>query len=110
MFVADAHCDTLYAIAIEGKRPEDYVAPPKEELEKLRYIPPEEERSMGSTASLAALLEQYMGANGDGEEKKPAKKAAAKKTTTAKKTTAAKKPAAKKTAAKKTTTKKKDES
>ena len=54
----------------KGKRPEDYVAPPKEELEKLRYIPPEEERSMGSTASLAALLEQYMGANGDGEEKK----------------------------------------
>ena len=54
----------------KGKRPEDYVAPPKEELEKLRYIPPEEERSMGSTASLAALLEQYMGAYGDGEEKK----------------------------------------
>ena len=54
----------------KGKRPEYYVAPPKEELEKLRYIPPEEERSMGSTASLAALLEQYMGANGDGEEKK----------------------------------------
>ena len=54
----------------KGKRPEDYVAPPKEELEKLRYIPPEEERSMGSTASLAALLEQYMGAYGDGEEKR----------------------------------------
>lgn len=54
----------------KGKRPEDYVAPPKEELEKLRYIPPEEERSMGSTASLAALLEQYMGASDQGEEKK----------------------------------------
>lgn len=28
----------------KGKRPEDYVAPPKEELEALRYIPPMEER------------------------------------------------------------------
>src|SRR5699024_9726225 len=54
----------------QGRRPEDYMAPPKEELEKLRYIPPEEERSLGSTASLAALLEQYMGANEDSEEKK----------------------------------------
>ena len=28
----------------KGKRPEDYVVPPKEELEALRYIPPMEER------------------------------------------------------------------
>ena len=28
----------------KGKRPEDYVAPPKAELEALRYIPPKEER------------------------------------------------------------------
>lgn len=28
----------------KGKRPEDYVAPPKEELEALRYIPPQAER------------------------------------------------------------------
>ena len=55
----------------KGKRPEDYVAPPKEELEKLRYIPPEEERSMGSTASVAALWNKYLGAIGAGEEKNP---------------------------------------
>ena len=54
----------------KGKRPEDYVAPPKEELEKLRYIPPEEERSLGDTSSLAALLEQYMAVNQGEEEKK----------------------------------------
>ncbi len=54
----------------KGKRPEDYVAPPKEELEKLRYIPPEEERSLGDTASLAALLEQYMAVNQQAEEEK----------------------------------------
>ena len=29
MFVADAHCDTLYAIAIEGKRPEDCAVTPE---------------------------------------------------------------------------------
>ena len=54
----------------KGKRPEDYVAPPKEELEKLRYIPPEEENShrLGSTGSLAAMLEQYLAV--EKEEKK----------------------------------------
>ena len=48
----------------KGKRPEDYVAPPKAELEKLRYIPsPEErnERKMGEQRDLSALLEQYLG-------------------------------------------------
>lgn len=30
----------------KGKRPEDYVVPPKEELEALRYIPPMEERQV----------------------------------------------------------------
>ncbi len=29
MFIADAHCDTLYAIAIEGKRPEDCAVTPE---------------------------------------------------------------------------------
>ncbi|MBQ8111239.1 MAG: membrane dipeptidase [Clostridia bacterium] len=28
MFIADAHCDTLYAIAIDGKRPEECVVTP----------------------------------------------------------------------------------
>ena len=48
----------------KGKRPEDYVAPPKAELEKLRYIPPEEERParrFGDGSDLAAALEQYLG-------------------------------------------------
>ena len=48
----------------KGKRPEDYVAPPQSELEKLRYIPPEEERRdrrFGEMSDLAARLEQYMG-------------------------------------------------
>ncbi len=51
----------------KGKRPEDYVAPPREELEKLRYIPPEEERTgrrLGEGRDLAAVLEQYLGSDG----------------------------------------------
>jgi len=58
----------------KGKRPEDYVAPPKEELEKLRYIPPVEERRdrrFGEVSDLAARLEQYMGMSGQ-EEEQPA--------------------------------------
>lgn len=50
----------------KGKRPEDYVVPPKEELEKLRYIPPEEERTarkLGEGADLSAMLDQYLGGN-----------------------------------------------
>ena len=57
----------------KGKRPEGYVAPPKAELEKLRYIPPEgerESRRMGEGKDLSALLDQYLdrqdhGAAGD---------------------------------------------
>ncbi len=51
----------------KGKRPEDYIAPPKEELEKLRYIPPEGERSgrkLGEGSDLSAMLDQYLSANG----------------------------------------------
>ena len=46
----------------KGKRPEDYVAPPKEELEKLRYIPPEEERTLSQEprSSLAEKLEALL--------------------------------------------------
>ena len=47
----------------KGKRPENYTAPPKEELEKLRYLPPEEERQtrrMGAERDLSTLLEQYL--------------------------------------------------
>ncbi len=45
----------------KGKRPEDYVAPPKSELEKLRYIPPEGERRLGEADHLAEALRQYLG-------------------------------------------------
>ena len=57
----------------KGKRPEDYVAPPREELEKLRYIPPEEERKaqrFGEEKDLAALLEQYLNQQQDQEPQK----------------------------------------
>ncbi len=48
----------------KGKRPEDYVAPPKEELEKLRYIPPESERplSQAPKGGLAEKLEELLSA------------------------------------------------
>jgi hypothetical protein len=57
----------------KGKRPEDYVAPPPEELEKLRYIPPEEERQgrrFGDASDLSAALEQYLGTPADEEDKR----------------------------------------
>ncbi len=46
----------------KGKRPEDYVAPPKEELEALRYIPPEAQRSQDHEprGSLAEKLEALL--------------------------------------------------
>ena len=46
----------------KGKRPEDYVLPPKEELEKLRYIPPESQRRQTdpSHGSLAEKLEELL--------------------------------------------------
>ena len=61
----------------KGKRPEDYVAPPKEELEKLRYIDPDADpaaRRLGEAARLSAALEQYLGSSepdqGEDEEKR----------------------------------------
>ncbi len=46
----------------KGKRPEDYVLPPKSELEKLRYIPPEGERKLSDHAQggLAERLEEIL--------------------------------------------------
>ena len=58
----------------KGRRPEDYVAPPKEELEKLRYIPPEEERPasrLNGGRSLAEALEQYMGSSAAPAQEQP---------------------------------------
>ena len=54
----------------KGKRPEGYVAPPKAELEKLRYIPPEgerERRRLGEEKDLSALLDQYLERQDHGE-------------------------------------------
>ncbi len=47
----------------KGKRPEDYVAPPLSELEKLRYVDPEETktRKFGEMDDLSARLAQYLG-------------------------------------------------
>ena len=46
----------------KGKRPEDYVLPSKAELEKLRYIPPEEERKLADQprGGLAEKLEELL--------------------------------------------------
>jgi hypothetical protein len=47
----------------KGKRPEDYVAPPLSELEKLRYVDEEEPkvRKFGEMDDLSARLAQYLG-------------------------------------------------
>ena len=47
----------------KGKRPEDYVAPSQSELEKLRYVDPNEEktRKFGDMDDLSARLAQYLG-------------------------------------------------
>ncbi len=52
----------------KGKRPEDYVAPPKEELEALRYIPPMEERQV--TAEPKSELAEKLGEIFAGEAKR----------------------------------------
>ena len=55
----------------KGKRPEGYVAPPKEELEKLRYIPSEEERQsrrLGQGKELSQLLDEYLDQRSGGKE------------------------------------------
>ena len=55
----------------KGKRPEDYVAPPQAELEKLRWVDPDagkKDRRFGEMSDLAARLEQYMGASPGREE------------------------------------------
>lgn len=56
----------------KGKRPEDYVAPPLSELEKLRYVDPEENlnsRKFGEMDDLSARLAQYLGEEEKQEEK-----------------------------------------
>ena len=47
----------------KGKRPDDYIAPSPAELEKLRYVDPEESkgRKFGEMDDLSARLAQYLG-------------------------------------------------
>ena len=63
----------------KGKRPEDYVAPPQSELEKLRYVDPEagKTRKFGEMEDLNARLAQYLGEEkqeDEGEEKKSSRR------------------------------------
>ena len=63
----------------KGKRPEDYVAPPKSELEKLRCVDPEEEKKQhrpGEMDDLSLRLQQYLGEESgrSGEEKRSGRK------------------------------------
>ncbi len=50
-------CEICVVRSGKGKRPEDYVAPPKEELEKLRKVTPKEEPDQ-LTARLDTFLEE----------------------------------------------------
>jgi hypothetical protein len=54
----------------KGKRPEDYVAPSQSELEKLRYVDPDEgkTRKFGDIDDLSARLAQYLGDEEQGQE------------------------------------------
>lgn len=58
------HVDEIRVIRSgKGKRPEDYVAPPLSELEKLRRVDPEADRDrrFGEMDDLTARLAQYLG-------------------------------------------------
>ena len=54
----------------KGKRPEDYVAPPQSELEKLRYVDPDagKTRKFGDMDDLTARLAQYLGEEEQAQE------------------------------------------
>ncbi|MBR2935172.1 MAG: stage 0 sporulation family protein [Oscillospiraceae bacterium] len=55
------NCEVCVVRSGKGKRPEGYVAPPKEELEKLRKQPdPEEEAPVRQESRLAAALSQVL--------------------------------------------------
>lgn len=60
------NCEVCVVRSGKGKRPEGYVAPPPEELAKLRYVDPEEEAKPWAAAersSLAAALEAVFSAS-----------------------------------------------
>ena len=54
----------------KGKRPEDYVAPPLSELEKLRHVDPDADktRKFGEMDDLTARLAQYLGEEDQAQE------------------------------------------
>ena len=55
------NCEVCVVRSGKGKRPEGYVAPPREELEKLRKQPdPEEEAPVRQESRLAAALSQVL--------------------------------------------------
>ena len=69
-------CEIRVVRSGKGKRPEDYMAPPKAELEKLRFVDPETDkapRKLGDMDDLSLRLEQYLGDSREParEEKKP---------------------------------------
>ena len=51
------NCEICVIRSGKGKRPEDYVQPPLEELEKRRYVPEKEERKLTSTEPKSRLSE-----------------------------------------------------
>ena len=60
------NCEVCVVRSGKGKRPEGYVAPPPEELAKLRYVDPEEEAKPWAAterSSLAAALEAVFSAS-----------------------------------------------
>ena len=68
-------CEIRVVRSGKGKRPEDYVAPPKAELEKLRFVDPDADRrprKLGDMDDLSLRLEQYLGDSKEAaqEEKK----------------------------------------
>ena len=67
------NCEVCVVRSGKGKRPEGYVAPPKEELEKLRKQPdPEEETARPQESRLAAALSQVLSHDEPEQEPAPA--------------------------------------
>ena len=63
----------------KGKRPEDYVAPPKEELEKLRKVTPKEDPNAGLARRLDSLLGETSAAPAEPQPSRRDRRPAAKK-------------------------------
>jgi len=70
-------CELRVIRSGKGKRPEDYVAPPKEELEKLRYVDPDApkrpSRPTGERTALGEALERVFSQSDEKAAPKPPK-------------------------------------